>query len=350
MLGFRMVKNYAQKAFCGVNLITRNIEDMEVNMNKRNVFVLVFTILVAGLVFAQQQDRTTGQQGQTTRPKQDKTTGQQGQTSKSQSNTGSTTQQGDMKVASDDKNFVMKAAQGGMSEVEMGQIALRQASNDEVKRFAQRMVDDHSKANQELMQLAQSKGITLPASMGSGTGNNMNSSGQGSSSSTSSQQGTGTGSSTSGQQGTGSSTSGQQGTGTGQQTGGTAGQQNTKTGSGQQNDRTGVMSTNQDSGTAMKGNADHRKMMDKMSKLSGADFDREYMKQQVADHDKTVALFEKQSKNGKDAELKAFADRTLPTLREHQQMAKDINSRVGGKMDSSDKGMKKDAPNNKSPK
>jgi len=288
---------------------------MEVNMSKRIVLSVVLTFLVWATGFTQQQqDRTTDRQGQTTKSKQD---------SKTQKDTMSTTQQGDMKIASDDKSFVMKAAEAGMSEVEMGQLALQQASNEEVKRFAQRMVDDHSKANTELMQLAQSKGITLPASTSSGSGDNMTSSGQSTATSTSGQQSTSTGQQTTG-------TTGQQNNRSG------SGQQNDRTGSGQQNDRSGSMTTGQDS-TGMKGSSDHNKMMDKMGKLSGADFDREYIKHQVADHDKAVALFEKQSRNGKDPELKAFAERTLPTLREHQQMVRDLNAKMGGKTDSSKK-------------
>jgi putative membrane protein len=62
-----------------------------------------------------------------------------------------------------DRKFVMSAAQGGMAEVQLGQLAAKNGSADSVKQFGQRMVDDHSKANDELKQLASSKGITLPS-------------------------------------------------------------------------------------------------------------------------------------------------------------------------------------------
>jgi putative membrane protein len=65
-----------------------------------------------------------------------------------------------------DKAFVLEAASGGMMEVELGRMASNQASSDDVKKFGQRMVDDHSKANNELSSLAQKKNITLPAEMG----------------------------------------------------------------------------------------------------------------------------------------------------------------------------------------
>jgi putative membrane protein len=77
--------------------------------------------------------------------------------------------------------------------------------------------------------------------------------------------------------------------------------------------------------------AKHQGMFDKLEKLEGAAFDREYMAAMVKDHDKDVSLFEKQTKNGRDAALQAFAEKTLPTLREHQKMAKQINAKVSAK-------------------
>jgi putative membrane protein len=61
-----------------------------------------------------------------------------------------------------DHMFVMKVAKGGMAEVQLGQLASEKASSDEVKKFGQRMVTDHNKANDELKSLAQQKNITLP--------------------------------------------------------------------------------------------------------------------------------------------------------------------------------------------
>lgn len=64
-----------------------------------------------------------------------------------------------------DHNFIMEAAMGGLMEVELGRVAAQQGASEAVKQFGQRMVDDHSAANQELMTLAQSKGITLPTTL-----------------------------------------------------------------------------------------------------------------------------------------------------------------------------------------
>jgi len=69
-------------------------------------------------------------------------------------------------VLAADEAFVTKAAKGGLAEVELGKLAAEKASSDEVKKFGQRMADDHSKANDELKTLAQSKKITLPSEIG----------------------------------------------------------------------------------------------------------------------------------------------------------------------------------------
>jgi putative membrane protein len=69
------------------------------------------------------------------------------------------------RLHADDSNFVMKAAQGGMAEVELGKLAKDHAASQDVKDFGQRMVDDHSKANDELKSIASKKGISLPTTL-----------------------------------------------------------------------------------------------------------------------------------------------------------------------------------------
>lgn len=136
----------------------------------------------------------------------------------------------------DDSEFAIKAASGGMMEVELGNLAMQKATNARVKEFARMMVDDHTKANSELKSLAASKNITLPATMGN----------------------------------------------------------------------------------------DHQKHLDDLRAKSGADFDKAYMDLMVEDHDEDIDLFEKASNNAKDADVKAFAAKTLPTLRKHHESAKSI--------------------------
>ena len=58
--------------------------------------------------------------------------------------------------------FMTSAAEGGMAEVAMGKIAVQNASDPKVKDFGQRMIDDHTKANDELQQVATRKNVTLP--------------------------------------------------------------------------------------------------------------------------------------------------------------------------------------------
>jgi len=189
--------------------------------SKHRLTQLCTAILALGLAAGvSAQDKSYG--GSTATPKT-----QPGATT----NTPSTKQDGAM--SSGDKKFMEKAAAGGMAEVELGQLAQQKAYSDQVKQFGARMAQDHSKANEELKQLATSKGVQVPASL----------------------------------------------------------------------------------------DKDAQKDKAKLEKLSGADFDREYMKMMVDDHKDDVSAFEKTAKSGKDPELKSFAAKTLPTLQEHKQLA-----------------------------
>jgi putative membrane protein len=70
---------------------------------------------------------------------------------------------GAMAVATDDSKFATDAANLGLAEVALGKLAEQKATNAQVKNFAEMMVKDHSKANDELMAIAKAKNITLPA-------------------------------------------------------------------------------------------------------------------------------------------------------------------------------------------
>jgi putative membrane protein len=126
------------------------------------------------------------------------------------------------------------------SSMSAGGASLAAGDKTFVKQFGSRMVEDHSKANDELKQIASSKGITLPTDL----------------------------------------------------------------------------------------DAKHKSKMDKMQKLSGAQFDRAYMDDMVADHKEDVADFKKQASSGKDSDLKAFASKTLPTLEDHLKMAQSTDAAV----------------------
>jgi putative membrane protein len=68
-------------------------------------------------------------------------------------------------ISTSDTHFVKSAAEGGMAEVELGKLAEEKASNPEVKKFAERMVNDHTQANDQLKEVASSKHIALPTSL-----------------------------------------------------------------------------------------------------------------------------------------------------------------------------------------
>lgn len=68
-------------------------------------------------------------------------------------------------LAAVDQDFVAKAAKSGMAEVQLATNVSQRTTNDEVKAFAQKMLEDHNKANQELTALASSKGMTPPANI-----------------------------------------------------------------------------------------------------------------------------------------------------------------------------------------
>jgi putative membrane protein len=66
-------------------------------------------------------------------------------------------------VSATDETFMINTAKAGMAEVELGKLATQNASSESVKKFGQKMVDDHSKGNDELKALAASKNVVLPS-------------------------------------------------------------------------------------------------------------------------------------------------------------------------------------------
>lgn len=191
-------------------------------------------------------------------------------TSSSASTSSSTSSQ----LSRADQKFVKDAAKGGMMEVHMGQLGIQKAQNEQVKQYAQRLIDDHTKANAELKQLAATKGIQLP------------------------------------------------------------GDDHMAAASSSSSDRTKVRASadsSEASGSPGKSEHSEHGSMKKLETLSGTDFDREFVRMAVTDHEKDVKEFEKQAQKGDDADIKAFAQKTAPTLREHLQQAKTLQSQVGTK-------------------
>jgi putative membrane protein len=245
-------------------------------MSRRAMTSLVTIIMLATFALArpgQQNDK------QSMPTKQDKSSSSTNNKSDRSMQSDSMQNTSGSMLDSSDRKFVMEAAHGGMMEVALGRTAVDKATNSDVKQFAQRMVDDHSKANAELQQLASQKGITLPESdmaMGDHSSTMSSSTAQ----STDSQSSTNTASQHHADMGT--------------------------------------------SGDKMKGHAE----MNKLGGLSGEAFDREYINMMVKDHEKDVKEFEKQSTKAKAPDLRAWAAKTLPTLREHLQQVRDIKARM----------------------
>ncbi|RYZ99945.1 MAG: DUF4142 domain-containing protein [Sphingobacteriaceae bacterium] len=134
-----------------------------------------------------------------------------------------------MAADEDDAKFAVDAANGGMAEVALAKLAEGKAVNAKVKEFAAMMVADHTKANDELMALAQAKNITLPQAV----------------------------------------------------------------------------------------STEKQAVMDDLTKKSGSEFDKAYVDQMIDDHKKTISMYEDASKNLKDADMKAFVDGKLPTIKAH---------------------------------
>jgi len=120
--------------------------------------LLATTILSPGLLFAQfNPAETSASQIQPNRPQQ--------QTPSTPSLQDSGPNSGDVGQVMQDKMFLRKAAEGGIAEVKLGQLAAQKGSSDDVKALGQKMVDDHTKLSLDIAQVADSMGVMLPKSM-----------------------------------------------------------------------------------------------------------------------------------------------------------------------------------------
>src|SRR5205814_9413712 len=70
--------------------------------------------------------------------------------------------------------------------------------------------------------------------------------------------------------------------------------------------------------TELKG--EEKEHCEKLTKLQGKDFDQAYIKHMIRDHDKDIQEFKNEAQNGKDADIRAWASKTLPTLQEHYRL------------------------------
>lgn len=74
--------------------------------------------------------------------------------------------------------------------------------------------------------------------------------------------------------------------------------------------------------------AKHKALKDRLAKLTGAAFDKQYMREMVKDHENDVAAFKRESTGGKDADVTGWAKKTLPTLEQHLTMAREAEAQV----------------------
>ena len=72
----------------------------------------------------------------------------------------------------------------------------------------------------------------------------------------------------------------------------------------------------------------HQDRIDSLAKKTGSDFDKAYINDMVDDHKKDVDTFDKAAKEAKDADVKSFATSTLPTLRDHLNLARTTKDRL----------------------
>jgi putative membrane protein len=129
-------------------------------MKLRCLYSVLFVpaILSPGVLFAQFDPTSiVASQTQSNRPQQ--------QLPSTPSMQDSGPNSGDVGQVMQDKMFLRHAAEGGIAEVKLGQLAANKASSDDVKAFGQKMVDDHTKINNDIDQIADSMGVMLPKAM-----------------------------------------------------------------------------------------------------------------------------------------------------------------------------------------
>ena len=146
-------------------------------------------------------------------------------------------------LAAEGENFVDEASAKGIAEIETAKMALDKGTSEDVKQFAKMMIDDHTKANQELAQLAQAKDLEM---------------------------------------------------------------------------------------------SDEATLMDKAKAMilklrDGENFDEAYANNQVVAHEQTIEMYQDYVESGENADLKQFAQKTLPKLEEHLKQAKDLQAKHGAK-------------------
>jgi putative membrane protein len=134
-----------------------------------------------------------------------------------------------MPVSTADQDFILAAAEGGMTEVNLGELASTNGMRDDVKAFGQKMVKDHTAINDDLKALAAQKGVTLPDSL----------------------------------------------------------------------------------------DAKHQGTVDKLTTLTGSEFDDAYIAGMIKAHKKDAKAFKAEAAATQDADIKSFLDKSIPVVEDH---------------------------------
>ena len=143
-------------------------------------------------------------------------------------------------LSATDRMFISEAAYGGLGEVALGELAYRKGSDPSVRDFGQQMVQAHGQANNQLVSISSSKGVTPP--------------------------------------------------------------------------------TKPDPGRMA--------VTEMLAKLSGEQFDQEYVAEQLADHEVSLTLYQAEASGGADPDLKAFAQKNVPIIQQHIDMLKRLHVRT----------------------
>lgn len=133
-------------------------------MQQRQILNRMLGIAVLAMLFgaSSAHGETGGATGTVGQSTEGASSAQSSGSSGTSADTAAGKQEGSKTLSRADQNLMRELAQSNLAEIEAGKIALSQSKNDQVRNFAQRMIDDHQQAQKDLEQLAQAKGVTLP--------------------------------------------------------------------------------------------------------------------------------------------------------------------------------------------
>lgn len=225
-----------------------------------------------------------------------------------------------------DQKFIEKFTAANQREIALSQLALERATNPQVKAFAQKMVSAHSMAGHEFMTVASGGTLTTDSSLAASTSERASSMKGASTTSGSNSDTTTSGSATSGSTAAGVATRGTDATGH-KNSKDSLSASTTERATASASDRT--RSTASSAMAMDTGDAKNHRMYKKLMGKTGEEFDETYMKAMVDEHENAVEMLEDLVKDeDRNAQLRAFANKTLPNLRAHLSEAQQIEKSI----------------------